>query len=57
MGQFPHNFTITDLGVATDTVQPGQQTTVQFTPTAIGQFGFLCTHTADKGMTGTLIVQ
>jgi plastocyanin len=58
-GAFAHNLTITDLNIKTKTIQPGEQDTIQFTPTKTGQFAFLCTvpgH-ADKGMKGTLTVQ
>lgn len=58
-GKYPHNLTIPDLNVKTNTIQPGQTDTITFTPTKVGQFGFLCTvpgH-ADKGMKGTLTVQ
>jgi len=59
MGKYPHNFTVSQLGVASQTIQPGQQTTVTFTPTQTGTFTYLCTvpgH-ADRGMTGTLTVE
>lgn len=58
-GKFPHNLTITDLNVATKTVQSGQQDTIVFTADAAGTYKFLCTvpgH-ADKGMVGALIVK
>ncbi|HZE87464.1 MAG TPA: cupredoxin domain-containing protein [Methylomirabilota bacterium] len=58
-GKFPHNFIIKDLNVATKTIQPGQQDTVDFTVNKAGSFQFICgvdSH-ADKGMIGTLIVQ
>jgi uncharacterized cupredoxin-like copper-binding protein len=58
-GKFPHNLAIADLNVKTDTIRPGEQTSVKFTPNNIGKFTFICTvpgH-ADKGMTGTLVVQ
>lgn len=58
-GTYPHNLTIAQLGVATKTIQPGQEDTVTFTPTKTGSFTFACTvpgH-ADRGMTGTLTVQ
>jgi len=58
-GTFPHNLSISDLSVKTKTIQPGEQDTVQFTPSKTGQFVFICTvpgH-ADKGMKGTLTVQ
>lgn len=58
-GQYPHNFTISELNVKSDTVGPGQQTTVTFTPDKAGRFTFICSvpgH-ADRGMKGTLVVQ
>lgn len=58
-GKFPHNLTIADLSVKTNTIQPGQQDTVTFTPDKTGQFAFTCTvpgH-ADKGMKGILTVE
>lgn len=58
-GKYPHNFTISDLNVQSDTIQPGEQTTVTFTPDKTGSFTYICTvpgH-ADKGMKGTLTVQ
>jgi len=59
MGKFPHNLAIADLGVKSKTIQPGEQDTFTVTPDKTGQFAFVCTvpgH-ADKGMTGTLIVE
>jgi nitrite reductase (NO-forming) len=59
VGKFPHNLTISDLGVASKTIQPGEQDTFTVTPDKIGQFAFICTvpgH-ADKGMKGTLTVE
>ena len=58
-GKYPHNLTITDLNVATKTIQPGQSDTITFTPPKAGSFTFMCTvpgH-ADRGMKGTLTVQ
>lgn len=58
-GQYPHNFTVAELGVKTATIQPGEATTVTFTPDKTGTFTYECTvpgH-ADRGMTGTLTVQ
>lgn len=58
-GKYPHNFTISELGVGTKTIQPGQEDTLTFTPSKSGSFTFLCTvpgH-ADRGMTGTLTVE
>lgn len=58
-GKFPHNLTISDLSLATKTIQPGQEDTITFTPSKTGSFSFICTvpgH-ADRGMRGALIVQ
>lgn len=58
-GKYPHNLTISDLGVKSKTIQPGEEDTFSVTPDKTGQFSFLCTvpgH-ADKGMTGTLTVE
>ena len=58
-GKYPHNLTLTDLNIATKTINPGEEDTITFTPSKTGQFSFICTvppH-ADKGMTGTLTVQ
>ena len=58
-GQYPHNWTVSALGIKTPTVQSGQSTTITFTPTQTGSFTYICTvpgH-ADRGMKGTLIVQ
>lgn len=58
-GAFPHNFTVTDLGVASSTVSAGQSTSVEFTPDQTGTFKYVCTVPTheDKGMKGTLTVQ
>ncbi|HEX7042850.1 MAG TPA: cupredoxin domain-containing protein [Patescibacteria group bacterium] len=58
MGKYPHNFTITELGVASSTIQPGQETTLTFTASKTGSFVYECSvpgH-ADRGMKGTLTV-
>jgi nitrite reductase (NO-forming) len=58
-GKYPHNLTITDLGVKSNTIKPGEQDVVTFTPDKTGNFAFMCTvpgH-ADKGMTGVLKVE
>lgn len=60
-GEMPHDFVIDELGVATDMVMPGEETTVTFTvpETAAGQsYEFYCSvgeHRAN-GMVGTLNV-
>lgn len=58
-GTFPHNLTIADLNAKSDTIQPGQSTTFEVTPTKAGSFEFKCTvdSHAEKGMVGTLTVQ
>lgn len=58
-GKYPHNFTISELGIATKTVKPGQEDTIVFAPKKTGSFTFVCTvpgH-ADRGMTGTITVE
>lgn len=58
-GQYPHNFTLSDLSVQTKTIQSSQVDTITFTPTKTGNFAYVCTvpgH-ADRGMKGTLTVQ
>lgn len=58
-GKFPHNFTISELNVASKTISPGQSDTVTFVADKAGTFTYFCsvpTH-KDKGMVGTLTVQ
>jgi plastocyanin len=58
-GKFPHNLTLSGFGVASKTINPGEQDTFQFTPDQSGTSSYSCTvgtH-ADKGMKGTLTVQ
>lgn len=58
-GEYPHNFSIADLGVVTETVKPGEQSSVVFTPNGVGKFRYTCTvgSHAEKGMIGTVTVQ
>ncbi len=58
-GQYPHNFTVSDLNVQTKTIKSGEQDMVEFTPDKTGQFSSTCTvdSHADKGMKGTISVQ
>lgn len=58
-GTFPHNLTIKDLNIATKTIQPGESDSITFTPSKTGSFEYMCTvdSHAEKGMTGTLVVQ
>ena len=58
-GKYPHNLTISDLNVATKTIQPGEQDSITFTPNKTGSFSYACTvdSHAGKGMKGILTVK
>ena len=59
VGNFPHNFTVQGLGVATRTIGAGQSDTVEFTVEESGTLTFFCSvgnHRA-QGMEGTLAVE
>lgn len=58
-GQYPHNLVISDLNIATKTIQPNQTDTVEFIADKDGTFNMVCTVDAheQKGMKGTLSVQ
>jgi len=58
-GKFPHNLSISALGVSTKTIQPGEQDSITVITDKAGSFSYKCTvgSHADKGMTGTLIVE
>ena len=58
-GNFPHNFTVQGLGVATKTIGAGQSDTIEFTVDEGGTLTFFCSvgnHKA-QGMEGTLTVE
>lgn len=58
-GKYPHNFTVSELNIQTQTIQPGTEDVITFTPSKTGSFTYICTvpgH-ADRGMKGTLTVQ
>ena len=59
MGKLPHNLVISDLGVSTDTITPGKETTVTFVPEEVGTFEFICSigNHEEKGMKGTVVVK
>ena len=59
MGKLPHNLVISDLGVSTDTIIPGKETTVTFVPEEAGTFEFICSigNHEEKGMKGTVVVK
>ena len=54
-GKAAHSFTIDELGVD-QTVQPGQEARVTFTPTQGGSIAFYCKFHGASGMEGTLTV-
>lgn len=58
-GNYPHNFTITELNVQGKTISPGQSDTVTFTADKAGTFQYFCSVPGhkDKGMVGTITVQ
>jgi len=58
-GKYPHNFVIADLDVSTETIQPGEETTVEFTPEKTGEFRFICSvgDHEEQGMRGSLIIE
>jgi plastocyanin len=60
VGKMPHDFVIDEIsGARTEIIQPGQTTTVEFTPTQAGTFTYYCSvgsHRA-QGMEGTVVVQ
>lgn len=58
-GSIIHNFKITELGVGTKTIGPGNTDTIEFTAQTSGTYTFLCSvpgHRA-SGMEGELTVQ
>jgi len=58
-GKYPHNFSLSDFGVSTPILAPGQQRAIVFAPDKTGEFSFTCTvgSHAEKGMVGKVIVQ
>ena len=59
VGTIAHNFTIGELGVATDTIPPGETAEITFTPTKSGSFAFWCSVPGHReaGMEGLLGVR
>ncbi len=59
VGTIAHNFTIGELGIATDTIQPGEAAEITFTPTKSGSFAFWCNVPGHReaGMEGILGVR
>ena len=58
VGNFPHNFTVGELSVATKTIQGGGTDTVEFTAEKSGTFSYYCSvgnHRA-QGMEGEMEV-
>lgn len=58
-GTTVHNFTITELGVATKTIGPGETDSVTFAVPNTGTFTYFCSVDGhrDLGLQGKLIVQ
>ncbi len=59
VGTMPHDFIIDEFDVATKTIAPGEQDTVEFTANQSGTFSYYCSvgnHRA-LGMEGTLTVE
>ena len=58
-GKFPHDLVIADLGVKTEVIAGGKETTVEFTPEKSGTFGFICSvgDHEQRGMTGKVVVK
>lgn len=58
-GTFPHNLVFAGMDVKTETIKPGETTSITFTPDKTGTFDFSCTvgSHAEKGMKGTLTVE
>jgi plastocyanin len=59
MGTVPHNLTIEELNLSTNTISPGQSDTLEFTADQAGTYMVFCTVNghADRGMQGTLEVK
>jgi len=59
VGNFPHNFTVEGLGVATRTIGAGQSDTIEFTVEESGTLTFFCSVSNHRslGMEGTLEVE
>jgi len=53
----PHNFTVPDLGVASQTIFAGRSVSVSLDLKSSGVYPFLCTFHQHDGMTGQLIVK
>lgn len=58
-GTTAHNLTITELGVATKSIGPGESDSVTFTPSASGSYKFFCSIDSHRslGLEGTLEVK
>ena len=58
-GAAPHNFTIAELGVSTETIGGGQTDTIEFTVPSSGTLTFFCAVSGHRkrGMEGNLNVQ
>jgi plastocyanin len=59
VGTFPHNFVIDELGVETETIDPDEEDTVEFTADTSGTFAFYCSvgNHRQQGMEGEVDVE
>lgn len=58
-GKLPHNLTITELGVATKTITPGEEDSLEFIPAKGGQFSMFCSvgNHRQLGVEGSILVE
>lgn len=58
-GTGTHNLVIPDLNVETESVGPGEETSVEVTPNKTGEFSFDCgvANHKELGMTGQVVVE
>lgn len=58
-GRVKHDLVVRDLNVASESISPGQTTTIRFTPERAGQYRIVCTEPGHEasGMVATLTVQ
>lgn len=57
-GTTAHNFTISDLGIASKTINPGETDTVTFAASQTGNFTYFCSIDSHEslGLKGTLTI-
>lgn len=57
--QGTHNFTIDGLNTKTNTISSGQEETIEFTASEVGNFEYYCSvgNHKEQGMVGSLVVE